>query len=46
MNLKKTDYTISDEKFQFYIINLKIIDFIYDLNDQFLKITKIIKILK
>ena len=46
MNLKKTDYTISDEKFQFYIINFKIVDFIYDLNDRFSETTKMIKILK
>ena len=46
MNLKKTNYTILNEKFQFYVIDLKIVDFIYDLNDKFLKTTKMIKILK
>ena len=46
MNLKKVNYTISNEKFQFYIINFKIIDFIYDLNIKFFKMIKIIKILK
>ena len=46
MNLKKTDYTISDEKFQFCVVNFKIIDFICDLNDKFFETTKIIKILK
>ena len=46
MNLKKTDYTISDEKFQFYVADFKIIDFICDLNNKFFKITKMIKILK
>ena len=28
MNLKKTDYTISEKKSQFYMFKLKIIDFI------------------
>ena len=46
MNLKKTNYTISDEKFQFYVADLKIVDFVYNLNDKFLKTTKMIKILK
>ena len=46
MNLKKTDYTISNEKFQFCVIDFKIVDFIYDLNDRFFETTKIIKILK
>ena len=43
---KKTDCTISNEKFQFYIINFKIINFVYDLNDRFFETTKMIKILK
>ena len=46
MNLKKINCTISNEKSQFYIINLKIIDFIYDLNDKSSETTKMIKILK
>ena len=46
MNLKKTDYTISDEKFQFCVIDLKIVDFVCDLNDKFSETTKMIKILK
>ena len=46
MNLKKTDYTISNEKFQFYIINFKIVDFVCDLNDRSFETTKMIKILK
>ena len=46
VNLKKTNCTISDEKFQFYVTDFKIVDFIYDSNDRFLETTKIIKILK
>ena len=46
MSLKKTDYTILNEKFQFYVIDFKIVDFIYDLNDKFFETTKMIKILK
>ena len=46
MNLKKINCTILNEKFQFCIVDLKIIDFICDLNDKFLKTIKIIKILK
>ena len=46
MNLKKTDYTISNEKFQFCVADLKIVDFVYNLNDRFFKTTKMIKILK
>ena len=46
MNLKKTDYTITDEKFQFCVADFKIVDFICDLNDRFSETTKMIKILK
>ena len=37
---------ISDEKFQFCVVDFKIIDFIYDSNDRFFETTKMIKILK
>ena len=37
---------ILDEKFQFCVIDFKIIDFICDLNNRFLKTIKRIKILK
>ena len=46
VNLKKTNYMISDEKFQFCVADLKIVSFICDSNDRSLEITKIIKILK
>ena len=46
MNLKKTNWTISDEKFQFCVIDLKIINFVCDSNDRFFETAKIIKILK
>ena len=46
MNLKKTDCIISNEKFQFCVVNFKIVDFVCDSNDRFLETTKIIKILK
>ena len=46
MNLKKTDYTISSEKFQFYVVDFKIVDFVCDLNDRFSETIKMIKILK
>ena len=46
MNLKKIDYTISNEKSQFYILNFKIVDFICDSNNQSFETRKIIKILK
>ena len=46
MNLKKINYTISDEKFQFYVVNFKIVDFICDFDDRFSETTKMIKILK
>ena len=46
MNLEKTNCTISDEKSQFYIFELKIVDFVYDSNDRFSEIAKIIKIFK
>ena len=46
MNLKKINYTISNEKFQFCVVDFKIVDFIYDLNDKFFETTKMIKILK
>ena len=46
MNLKKTNYMISDKKFQFCIIDFKIVDFICDSNNKFFETTKMIKILK
>ena len=46
VNLKKTDCTISDEKFQFCVADLKIVNFICDSNDRFFETAKIIKILK
>ena len=46
INLKKTDCMIFDKKFQFYIVDFKIVDFIYDLNYKFFKTIKKIKILK
>ena len=44
VNLEKTNCTISNKKFQFYIFELKIVNFVYDSNNKFSKITKIIKI--
>ena len=46
MNLEKTDCTISNEKSQFCISDLKIVNFICDSDDRFSEIAKIIKILK
>ena len=46
VNIKKTDCTISNEKSQFYIFELKIVDFVCDSNDRFSEIAKIIKILE
>ena len=46
MNLKKTDCMILNEKFQFCVVDFKIVDFIYDLNNKFFETTKMIKILK
>ena len=46
VNLEKTNCTILNEKSQFCIFNLKMIDFICDSNDRFIKIAKIIKILE
>ena len=46
IDLKKTDCTISDEKFQFYVVDFKIVDFICDFDDWFSETTKMIKILK
>ena len=43
---KKTYYTISNEKFQFCIVDFKIVDFICHLNNRFFETIKIIKILK
>ena len=36
VNLEKTNCTISNEKSQFYIFEIKTIDFVYDSNDQIL----------
>ena len=46
IDLKKKNCTILNEKFQFYVVDFKIVNFIYDLNDKFFKTTKMIKILK
>ena len=46
INLKKTEYTILDEKSQFYMSELNIIDFVYDLSDRSSETAKIIKILE
>ena len=46
VNLEKTNCTISNEKSQFYISELKIVDFVCDSNDRFFEIAKIIKIFK
>ena len=44
MNLGKINCTISDKKFQFYMFELKIVDFVCDSNNRFSEIAKIIKI--
>ena len=46
VNLEKTDCTISNEKSQFCIFELKIINFVCNSNERFSKIAKIIKILE
>ena len=46
VNLKKTDCMILNEKSQFYIFELKIVDFVCDSNDKFSKTAKIKKILE
>ena len=46
VNLEKINCTISSEKSQFYMFELKIIDFVYDSNDRFSETAKIIKILE
>ena len=46
IDLKKTNCTISNEKFQFCVADFKIVNFIYDSNDKFFETTKMIKILK
>ena len=46
INLKKANFIILNEKFQFCIADFKIIDFVYDSNNKFFEISKIIKILK
>ena len=45
-NLKITDCTISNEKSQFYMFELKIVDFVYDSDNRSSKTAKVIKILK
>ncbi len=45
-NLEKTNYTISGAKSRFYITNLKIIRYIYNIKNRRPDTTKIIKILK
>ena len=46
MKLEKAKCTISNERFQFYMFKLKIVDFVCDSNDKFSEIAKIIKILE
>ena len=46
VNLEKTNCIISDEKSQFYMSELKIIDFVCDSNDKSSETAKIIKILE
>ena len=46
MNLKKTNCIILNKKFQFHVVDFKIIDFVCDSNDKSFKTTKMIKILK
>ena len=46
VNLEKTDCTISDEKSQFYVFELKIVNFDCDSNDISSEIAKMIKILE
>ena len=46
VNLEKTSCTISNEKSQFCIFELKIVDFVCDSNDRSSEIAKIIKILE
>ena len=44
VNLEKTNCTISNEKFQFCMFELKIVNFVCDSNNRFSKTAKIIKI--
>ena len=46
VNLKKMNCTILNEKSQFYMFKLNIVDFICNLNDRSSEIAKIIKILE
>ena len=46
VNLKKIDYTILNEKSQFCMSDLKIVDFVCDSDNRFSETAKIIKILK
>ena len=46
IDLKKINYTILNEKFQYCVADFKIVDFICDLNDRFSETMKMIKILK
>ena len=46
VNLEKIDCTLSNEKSQFYMFNLKIVNFICDSDDKFFETAKMIKILK
>ena len=46
VNLKKANCTILNKKSQFYMFELKIVDFIYDSNDKSFETAKIIKILE
>ena len=46
VNLEKMNCMILNEKSQFYMFELKIVDFVYDLNNRFSETVKIIKILE
>ena len=46
VNLKKIEYTISNEKFQFCMFELKIVNFVCDSKNKFFEIAKVRKILE
>ena len=46
IDTKRSKTTISDEKFQFCMFDIKIIDFVYDETDRHFDSFKIIKIIK
>ncbi len=45
-DLERADYTISGAKSQFYIIDIRVIRYLCDIEDRYPDITKIIKIFK